>query len=313
MKLPAGTAAILNKLGQFGTLIRESAFHPITGVPRASIPPTGQEDLGVTFIGHSSFLLQIGGCNLLIDPVFTTRLVLLRRYRHPGIRIADLPRIDIVLITHAHMDHLNRTSLRRMLRHLRKHHGQVPLAVVPAGVEDLVSNLGFSAVETMGLWQTRMLAGIEITHTPARHWGARFFSDTHRGFGGYVLRSGSQSLYHSGDTAYFTGFKEIGRHLSPNIALLPIGAYHPANFRNVHTSPEDALQGFIDLGSRWMIPMHYGTFRLSQEPMDEPLQRLRSAAFRGGIMDSLRVLDEGETAIFQPKDVASQTLEMAED
>lgn len=303
---PLVVTAILDKLGQFGTLARESAFHPISGIPRKPIPPRSPGDLGVTFIGHSSFLLQIAGRNILIDPVFTSRLVLLRRFRHPGILIADLPRIDLVLLTHAHMDHLNRTSLRKILRHERRLHGHAPVAVVPVGVEDLVNDLGFAQVVTMELWQTKTLAGLEITRTPSKHWGARFFRDTDRGFGGYVLRAGSHSLYHSGDTAYFRGFEEIGRRLCPSIALLPIGAYQPESFRTVHTNPEDALQGFIDLRSRWMIPMHYGTFRLSREPLDEPPQRLRNAATRAGLIDRIRILAEGETALFQ-KDISGTT------
>jgi len=123
--------------------------------------------------------------------------------------------------------------------------------------------------------------------------------DFHRGFGGYVVRSQQHSIYHAGDTAYFEGFREIGRRLHPELALLPIGAYHPEHFRNVHTSPEDALQGFLDLGSRAMIPMHYGTFRLSYEPMDEPVQRLRAAAAGAGVSDRVLVLEEGRTRIFR--------------
>ena len=121
----------------------------------------------------------------------------------------------------------------------------------------------------------------------------------HRGFGGYVIRSQRHSVYHAGDTAYFEGFREIGRRLNPELALLPIGAYYPEHFRNVHTSPEDALQGFLDLGSRLMIPMHYGTFRLSYEPMDEPVQRLRAAAAAAGVSERVLVLDEGKTRIFK--------------
>jgi L-ascorbate metabolism protein UlaG (beta-lactamase superfamily) len=302
MKLSAPHAAIFDKLGQLTTLVRESAFHPVSGVPRKPIP-AAPDDLGVTFIGHSSFLVQINGRNLLIDPVFSSRIVILRRFRHPGILIEELPQIDMVLLTHAHMDHLDRSSLRKIVRDQRKRHGQVPFAVVPVGVDDLVNDLGFAAVENLALWQSKVLAGIEVTRTPARHWGARFFRDTDRGFGGYVLRSDSHSIYHSGDTAYFGGFKEIGRRLSPRVALLPIGAYHPDSFRTVHTSPEDALQGFVDLGSRWMIPMHYGTFRLSYEPMKEPPERLRDAATRAGLIASLRILDEGETALFQRHDI----------
>jgi L-ascorbate metabolism protein UlaG (beta-lactamase superfamily) len=132
--------------------------------------------------------------------------------------------------------------------------------------------------------------------TPAKHWGARMFNDTHRGFGGYLLESpGSPRVYHSGDTAYFQGFAEIGRRLKPEIALLPIGAYFPDSYRAVHTCPEEALQAFFDLGADTMVPMHYNTFRLGREPMDEPLPRLMRAAEAAGVEDYVHPLAEGES------------------
>jgi L-ascorbate metabolism protein UlaG (beta-lactamase superfamily) len=252
-------------------------------------------EAAATFIGHSSFFLQIGGRNVLIDPVFATRLVVLRRQRRPGLRIDEIPPIDLVLVTHAHMDHLNIASLRRIIRSTRRQRGRAPEVVVPHGVDDLVSQLGFRRVSTLKWWQTAEAADLRITMTPCRHWGARMFKDTHRHYGGYVLESGGHSIYHSGDTAYFDGFAEIGRRLAPKVAMLPIGAYFPDTYRSVHTSPEEAVRGFVELGAKWMIPMHYGTFRLGREPMDEPLQRLRSEARRLGIGDSVKVLEEGET------------------
>jgi L-ascorbate metabolism protein UlaG (beta-lactamase superfamily) len=121
------------------------------------------------------------------------------------------------------------------------------------------------------------------------------FSDTHRGFGGYVLEAeGTEGVYHSGDTAYFGGFAEIGKRLKPKIALLPIGAYFPDSYRSVHTSPEEALQGFLDLGSETMVPMHYNTFRLGREPMEEPLARLLTAAEKAGVLSRVKALGEGE-------------------
>ena len=121
------------------------------------------------------------------------------------------------------------------------------------------------------------------------------FNDTHRGYGGYVISSPEHSIYHSGDTAYFDGFAEIGSRLSPQVALLPIGAYFPDTYRAVHTSPEEAVRAFVETGARWMIPMHYGTFPLGREPMEEPVHRLRAEATRLGISSHVRVLDEGET------------------
>jgi L-ascorbate metabolism protein UlaG (beta-lactamase superfamily) len=294
-----GKSAVLLKMQSLGTLVGESAFRPMTGESRKPVLVSPRQ-LGVTFIGHSSFLVQIGGRKLLVDPVFAERLIALRRLRRPGVKIKDLPAIDLVLLSHAHMDHLNRPSLRRIVAHNTKVAGRAPIAVVPWGVEDLVDDLGFARVVTLEWWQTKSIGGLEITMTPCKHWGARLFKDTHRGFGGYVIRGGGHTLYHSGDTAYFDGFAKIGSRLKPEVALLPIGAYRPDSYRGVHTCPEEALQAFLDLGARRMIPMHYGTFRLSQEPMEEPVERLMAAARQAGVAGSVCVLPEGETDVTEP-------------
>ena len=294
-----GKSAVLLKMQSLGTLVGESAFRPMTGESRKPVLVSPRE-LGVTFIGHSSFLVQIASRKLLIDPVFAERLIALRRLRRPGVKIKDLPAIDLVLLSHAHMDHLNRPSLRRIVAHNNKVAGRAPIAVVPWGVEDLVDDLGFARVVTLEWWQTKSIGGLEITMTPCKHWGARLFKDTHRGFGGYVIRGGGHALYHSGDTAYFDGFAKIGNRLKPEVALLPIGAYRPDSYRGVHTCPEEALQAFLDLGARRMIPMHYGTFRLSQEPMEEPVERLMAAARQAGVAGSVCVLPEGETDVTEP-------------
>ncbi len=287
------TPPVLGKLRQMWRLVRESHEQPLRGEARRYAPLEAGES-GVTFIGHSSFLIELGGVRALVDPVFARSLVVLRRQRLPGLDWRSLPVIDVVLLTHAHMDHLNLGSLRRVIRRTRRISGRTPEVVVPKGVEDLVSRLGFARVHTMEWWQEAQVAGLTVTMTPAQHWGARMFSDVHRGFGGYVLRGAGVSVYHSGDTAYFGGFREIGRRLAPEIALLPIGAYTPDSYRAVHTSPEDALQAFQDLGSEVMVPMHFGTFRLGREPMDEPPVRLMTEAARLGIEDKIRILAEGE-------------------
>ena len=153
----------------------------------------------------------------------------------------------------------------------------------------------------MKWWEEFGENGLAVTHTPASHWGARMIRDYHRGYGGYVLRAGGHSLpslYHAGDTAYFDGFREIGARLRPEIALLPIGAYSPPSFRNVHTSPEDAVRAFLDLGAKRMVPMHYGSFRLSHEPMDEPLRLLAQESAAKGVAEKVVVLEEGVTKFF---------------
>lgn len=267
-------------------------------------------EVGVSFIGHSSFLLQIGGRTVLVDPVFAKRLILLRRQRRAGLRINEMPAIDVVLLTHAHMDHLNVASLRRVVRSAQMLGKKAPDVVVPWGVEDLVTGLGFSRVHGMKWWDRLEVRGLTVTMTPCKHWGARMFNDTYRGYGGYVIEAEGQSVYHSGDTAYFSGFAEIGRRLRPQAALLPIGAYFPDSYRAVHTSPEEAVRAFVELGAERMVPMHYGTFQLGREPMEEPIERLTAEAVRLGISDRVRVLEEGETMRIGAPEAGAAAIEL---
>jgi len=288
---------IRKKARQFSKLVQHSAMTPRTG--KTSRPVLAKSNqMGVTFIGHSSFFIQIAGQNLIIDPNFAKWIFVLKRLRRPGVRIRELPPIDVVLVSHAHFDHLHRPSLRAIARHTRRLTGKAPIIVVPENVVDLVSDLGFRQVIELRRWEEFRHGGLTITQVPANHWGARLIRDLHRGFGGFVIKSNKHSVYHAGDTAYFEGFAEIGRRLQPELALLPIGAYNPPSFRNVHTNPEDAVQAFLDLGSRWMVPMHYGTFRLSHEPVNEPVEFLEREAVRRGVRDRVLILKEGITRIF---------------
>src|ERR1700732_6389 len=289
--------ALRKRASQFGRLVRHSAVTPLCGEthkPRLA----AKGELGVTFIGHSSFFVQIGGQSVMIDPNFARWLFVLKRLRKPGVKIRDLPPIDLVLVTHAHFDHLHRPSLRAIVQQARIRRAPPPIIVVPHHVMDLVSDLGFGDVVELDWWNSYRHRELTVTHVPSRHWGARIIKDSHRGYGGYVLRDSKHSLYHAGDTAYFSGFREIGRRLAPAPALLPIRAFKPPSFRNVHANPADATRAFLDLNSRWMVPMHYGTFKLSHEPMDEPLQLLEQEAKAAGIEDRVLVLQEGVTRFF---------------
>jgi len=289
--------ALRKRARQFGRLVRHSAVTPCSGETRKPRLATNGE-LGVTFIGHASFFVQIGGRSVMIDPNFARWLFVLKRLKRPGLHVRDLPPIDLVLVTHAHFDHLHRPSLRAIVQDTLRKRGAAPSIIVPSHVSDLVSDLGFSEIIELDWWKTSRYGNLAITHVPSRHWGARILKDSHRGYGGFVLRAGKHSVYHAGDTAYFAGFSEIGRRLSPELALLPIGAYNPPQFRNVHANPEDATRAFLDLNARWMVPMHYGSFRLSHEPVDEPLQLLHQEAEAAGIEDKVVVLEEGVTRFF---------------
>jgi len=277
------------------TFFREMVWKPLltrrSGHPQKPVFPrlrSGQ--VALTWIGHASFLAQFTDLNVLIDPNFANWLFLLKRQRRAGLRIKDLPRPDIVLLTHAHFDHFHKPTLRRLK--------EPRIAVVPWGVGDLARGLGFERIIELEWWETFQRGEFRVTLTPSRHWGARVLRDDHRGYGGFVFEHQGRRIYHAGDSAYFDGFKEIGRRTAPEVALLPIGAYHPEGMRRVHMGPADALKAFRDLQSRWLVPMHYGTFRLSFEAMDEPPRHLVEMARRSGNSDRLRILQEGVPEVF---------------
>jgi L-ascorbate metabolism protein UlaG (beta-lactamase superfamily) len=160
-----------------------------------------------------------------------------------------------------------------------------------------VHDLGFHIVHELDYWQTIKLGPIEVSLTPCYHWGARFLADLHRGFGGFAVTVDGRTIFHCGDSAFFPGFREIGEHYKIDIALLPIGAYEPISGREVHMNPEEAVKAFIELQAKTLVPMHYGSFRLSFEPLHEPLERLQSAAREHGIQNKMLVMTEGKPVV----------------
>jgi L-ascorbate metabolism protein UlaG (beta-lactamase superfamily) len=253
-------------------------------------PELAPGKLCITWIGHASFLIQTPEHSVLIDPNWAKWLKVIKRIKHPGIELRDLPAIDLVLVTHAHFDHLDRRTLRAIA-------SDQPIAV-PEHVGNLVHDLGFNRIHELRHWQSFEHGTLKVTLTPARHWGARILHDSHRGFGGFLLEYAGRTIFHCGDTAYFEGFTEIGQRANIEIALLPIGAYEAPTKRDVHMNPEQALQAFRELRAQTMIPMHFGTFRLSYEPLHEPPLRLLEKALELQLLDKIRVLNEGEPAVF---------------
>jgi L-ascorbate metabolism protein UlaG (beta-lactamase superfamily) len=257
---------------------------------RPEFPELESEQLCLTWIGHASFLIGWRGLNILVDPIWSLWLKVIKRIRRPGFLLHHLPAIDLVLVTHAHFDHLDRRTLRRI--------SAFQPIIVPNGVGNLVQDLGFNRVHELDRWQTLNIGEIGVTLTPCHHWGARVLHDSHRGFGGFHLKLGTRTIFHCGDSAYFSGFAEIGQRLPTEIALLPIGAYDPLTLREVHMNPEQAIRAFTELKARIMVPMHYGSFRLSFEPPEEPLKWLHAAIKRHHIEESVVVMEEGIPGIF---------------
>ena len=255
-----------------------------------TFPKLKRGEVAITWIGHASFLLQFNDLNVLVDPNFANWLFLLKRIKRCGLRLRDLPPIDLVLLTHAHFDHFHKPTLRRL--------PYPKIGVMPWGMGDLAYNLGFSRIVELDWWETFSHGSWKVTLTPCKHWGARVLRDHHRGYGGFVLEHQGRSIYHAGDSAYFDGFKEIGRVCHPEIALLPIGAYHPETFRHVHMGPDDAIKVFKDIRAKTLVPMHYGSFRLAFEDMDEPPRWLKQLAHEHGVSKRLVFLEEGSPRVF---------------
>jgi L-ascorbate metabolism protein UlaG (beta-lactamase superfamily) len=253
-------------------------------------PELREGQLCITWIGHASFLIQTPEHSILIDPNWAKWLKVIKRIRQPGIEIHDLPAIDLVLVTHAHFDHLDRKTLRAV--------ASDQAIVVPEHVGGLVHGLGFNHVQELRQWERFEVGDLKVTLTPARHWGARVLNDSHRGIGGFHIEYAGRSVFHCGDSAWFEGFTEIGERLPVEIALLPIGAYEAPTKRDVHMNPEEAIDAFLQLKARTLVPMHYGTFRLSYEPLHEPPERLIRHGADKQVIDRIRILNEGEPTIF---------------
>jgi len=277
------------------TFFREMVWKALltrrTGLQRQPVfPKLSKGQIALTWIGHASFLVQFTDLNVLIDPNFANWLFLLKRIKRSGLRLEHLPPIDVVLLTHAHFDHFHKPTLRR-LPHPK-------IGIMPWGVGDLAWDLGFGRIVELDWWESFSHGNWKVTFTPSKHWGARVLRDNHRGYGGFILEHQGRRIYHAGDSAYFEGFKEIGKLSRPELALLPIGAYHPESFRHLHMGPDEAIKVFKELRARWLVPMHYGAFRLSFEDMDEPPRWLLELAQEQGIAHKLKFLEEGVPQVF---------------
>src|ERR1700734_4176619 len=221
----------------FQELILKGWFTPRHGQPRRPVfPKLKPGEVAITWIGHASFLIQFTDLNVLIDPNFANWLFLLKRIKRSGLRIQHLPPIDLVLLTHAHFDHFHKPSLRK-LPHPK-------IGIMPWGMGDLARDLGFERIVELDWWESFQHGDYKVTLTPCKHWGARVLRDNHRGYGGVVLEHQGRKIFFARDSAHFCGFKQIGKRFAPEIALLPIGAYHPETFRAVHMGPDEAVKAF---------------------------------------------------------------------
>lgn len=268
------------------------------------VPDARVEGLRVTMIGHATLLIQIAGLNLLTDPVWSDRASPLafvgpRRVTAPGVRIEDLPPIDAILLSHNHYDHLDVATLKAL------HERHAPLIVTPLGNDAIVRRHIPAARIEAGDWGARfeIAPGAEIHIVPATHWSSRGLRDRRMALWcGFMVQAGGRLVYFAGDTGYGTGriFRAMRERFGPtDLALIPIGAYDPRWFMAAqHTDPEEAIQIMRDLDARAAVGIHWGTFKLTDEPRDDPALRLAAGLAAAGIEPSAFIA-------MQPADVAA--------
>jgi L-ascorbate metabolism protein UlaG (beta-lactamase superfamily) len=253
---------------------------------RVPHPPAGT--FALTFVGHATVMMTTAETRLLTDPVLVDFLWGLRRAEAAALHPDDAGEVSLILISHAHRDHLHLPSLRQLPR--------AATVVVPPRCAPFVEKLGFARVVVLEPGEALTHRDLTVTAVAARHDGARGLADwTWRGTVGYVVTAGDVTAYFAGDTAYFSGFDDIGRRHHPQVALLPISGYEPLVLREAHMSPLDALYAFEDLGADLLIPIAYGSFPLGYEPLDEPLRWLEELCAERGLGDRLAALRHGET------------------
>jgi N-acyl-phosphatidylethanolamine-hydrolysing phospholipase D len=280
-------AGVPERVANDGAFLRENARHSV---------PT------VTWVGHATLLVQMDHVTFLTDPIWSDTASPVsfagpRRFVPPGLAIDDLPPIDFVVVSHNHYDHLDLASLAALAERDAETRFLVPLA---NGA--LLRDHGIANVEELDWGETRTHANVVLHCLPAQHWSRRGLADEGRAlWASWAVTGPDRRFYFAGDTGYFDGFSRIEEALGPfDLAAVPVGAYEPvAMMRESHLNPEEAVQAAVDLGARRALAMHYGTFDLSDEPLDAPPRRFREAAATGPLgADAAWVLRIGETREF---------------
>jgi N-acyl-phosphatidylethanolamine-hydrolysing phospholipase D len=252
----------------------------------------------LTWIGHASMLVQANGLNVLTDPVFAERaspfgFVGPKRHQPPGVALKDLPHIDVVLISHNHYDHLDRQGVID----LSKQAGGSPLFLVPLGLKAWMADAGIDNAVELDWWDTHTLRGVDFAFTPVQHWTSRTpFDRSKTLWGGWAVFGTDLQWYFSGDTGYSQDFVDTRAHFESrqtpalgggfDVALIAVGAYEPRWFmKGQHVNPEEAVRIHQDLGAKRSVGVHWGTFSLTDEPLDQPPKDLAAARQAQGLRD----------------------------
>lgn len=318
----------------FGDLVRWLSERQFFGDTPVSLPtPTAAPDLAglrrqtragpaaapsVTWIGHATTLVQAGGLTVLTDPMFSQRaspvsFIGPQRRQPPGIALADLPHVDVVVVSHNHFDHLDEASVVALAAQA----GGAPLFLVPLGVKGWLQDLGVSHVVELDWWQSHRVGDTEFFLTPVQHWSGRSWGDRHRSlWGGWAVFHRDFQWYFSGDTGYSGDFVRTRERFADrqrdggfDLALIAIGAYEPHWFmKDQHINPREAVMVHKDLGAKRSIGVHWGTFKLSDEALDQPPKDLATERRRQGVAEAaFDVMAIGETRSLPLRNAARTT------
>jgi N-acyl-phosphatidylethanolamine-hydrolysing phospholipase D len=314
--LPGGSAAAHHVVGGFRNPSTEYSYtmlqrarrlvtgphlrKPTRGVSALSTDVRALRTTGktpsVTWVGHSTFLVQLDGLNIVTDPHWgdvasPVSFAGPRRLTPPGIRFQDLPKIHAVVISHDHWDHLDEATVIRLARE------HDPRFFVPLGLKAWLADRGIDNVVEMDWWEEKQFHGVTFVCTPAQHSSGRYFRDQNqRLWASWVVQGAARRVFFAGDTGYAPELRDIGKLGPFDLVLMPVGGYsgykrHHPN----HVNPEEAVQLFEDVGGRLMVPMHWGTFDLNREPPNEPPARLLAEALRRGVEERIAILSPGQT------------------
>ena len=302
--LPQGTAGVRIPfmLRRFGTYFRSAEGAPESLLPpEQTLAPVNSNSSTVTWVGHATVLVQMPGVTFLTDPIWSDwpspiPYIGPRRFVPPGIAIEDLPPIDFVVISHNHYDHLDLPTLKLLAA--RDSETQF---LVPLGNEALLRDQGIAQVRAFDWGDSMTINGNTVYCLPTQHWSKRGLTDTNRSlWASWAVIGANKRFYFAGDTGYFKGFQAIGDKLGPfDLATMPIGAYEPtAMMQSSHMNPEEAVQAAIDVQSKKTLAIHFGTFDLSDEPLNEPPQRFKAAAAGDPGIENAWVVKIGERREF---------------
>lgn len=278
---------------------------PDLAMLHAAVPDPDRRRVTATWIGHATMLLQIGGLNVLTDPQFSERAFMVqwtgpkRRVRVP-VPLERLPHIDLVVISHSHYDHLDLGSVSA----LNRQPGGPPLFAVPLGIDRWMKDNGIEHVRRFDWWDRHRLGDVDITFVPVQHWSQRTPFDRNQTlWGGWVLRAPKYSVFFAGDTGYSKDFADIGERFGGvDLALIPVGAYEPRDFmKPQHVNPEESVRIHQDVRAGFSIGIHWGTFELGDEPLDQPIGDLARALQAADVpADRFILMKHGETRTLTP-------------